>query len=504
MTMEFNAAGSPATDGGFDVEISEVTTSDADLLERLIGASTRIPGLTLVTSSNLEILKSLGAGRDLIVSGPDRLASLTCAALPAIADYGLVLVVTNSLVSIRKLKTRFESLNIRTESFDLAPTKPEKRCIWEALDRDEIQILLVTPGRLSSRRFRERLKRRNASLIIIDQAQLMSPWSHRFEPNYRFLGNFLASLENSGKSPQKVALVWNPTPRINHDLSRLLGLKNPIEGRLAGCSKPELGLVAKVANTDDHRGEILTDALDQNETQCVIYCNNLKQLFDTEKLLADRREDFAVIRPGLPEFQMSSIRKRFESGELRIVATIGPFLSQIDSAPGVECVIFNGMPESPECLAREILTIEDSHFIRATIITSEKDYFQHRFLIDKNYPDALVMRACMQGVRDVFGSKLAVTPDTLVSHVKMATPYAVDDVEHCIQVLFREGVLEKVFDNDTQTMFVRFSLTLEEEVNFWHEYPLRKIDHVARLDKMREISLKDGDFARALQSSIRS
>lgn len=504
MTMEFNAAGSPATEGGFDVDVSEVATSGGSVLERLISASTQIPALTLVTPNNLEILESLGHGHDLIISGPERLASLTCAALPAIARCGLVLVVTNSMTSIRRLKTRFESLEIRTESFDLAPSKPEKRCIWEALDREEIQILIVTPGRLSSRRFRERLKRRSTSLIIVDQAHLMSPWSHRFEPNYRFLGSFLGSFGNQSKPTQKIALVWNPNPRINHDLSKLLGLQNPVHGRLTACSQPGLGLESKVASSDADRSDILSSQLDLCEGQGVIYCNTIKQLFDTEKLLAERDEDFAVIRPGLDEFHLFAIRKRFESGELRIVATIGPFLSDIDSAPGLEFVIFNGMPDSTESLAREILTIDDAGFIKSTIITSEKDYFQHRFLIDKNYPDALVMRACVQGVRDVFGSKPAVTPDALVSHVKMATPYSDEDVEQCIQVLFREGVLEKVFDNDTQTLFVKFSLSLEEEANFWHEYPLRKIDHVARLDQMRQFASKEGDCARHLQSLIRT
>lgn len=505
MTMEFNAAGSPATDGGFDVDMSEVSTSDRHVLERLINASTQIPGLTLVTPSNLEILESLGHGHDLIISGPERLASLTCAALPTIAGCGLVLVVTNSMASIRRLKNRFESLQIRTESFDLAPSKPEKRNIWEALDREEIQILIATPGRLASRRFRERLKRRNTSLIIVDQAHLMSPWSHRFEPNYRFLGSFLASFQNQSKPTQKIALVWNPNARINHDLTKLLGLQKPIHGRLTACSQPGLGLESKVAASDAERFGILNSQLDISEGQGVIYCNNIKQLFDVEKLLSEREEAFAIIRPGLDEFHIFDVRKRFESGEVRIVATIGPFLSDIDSAPGLEFVIFNGMPESPESLAREVLTVDDASFIRSIIITSEKDYFQHRFLIDKNYPDALVMRACVQGVRDVFGSKPAVTPDALISHVKMATPFSDEDVEQCVQVLFREGVLEKVFDNDTQTMFVKFSLSLEEEeANFWHEYPLRKIDHVARLDQMRQFASKEGDCARHLQNLIRT
>jgi hypothetical protein len=503
MSMDFNAAGNPTVDGGFGADSIESSPTGQDVLGRLIDASANIPGLTFVSPENLEILEHLGKGRDLIVSGPDRLTSMACAALPAIAQCGLVVMVTYSMNSIRRMKSRFDGLNIRTESFDLAPSKAEKKEIWESMDRGDVQILLVTPGRLTSKRFRERLRRREISLIIVDQAQMMSPWSHRFLPNYRFVGSFLASLGTSNKAPQKIAIVWNPSGRVTHDLSKLLFLNNPYQGRLVADAVPSIGIESRPAPNDADREKMIGQEIERSVGQGVIYCNSIKQLYDTERLLNSRGEEFAIIRPGMDDFKISKTRQAFETGEIRIVAVIGSFLSDINSSPGLEFVIFNGLPESAETLARELFGVDDTGFIRGVILVGDKDYFQHRFLIDKKYPDALVMRACVQGVRDVFGSKNAVTPETLITHVKMATPFPGEEVEQCIQVLFREGVIEKVFDNDTQKTFVVFSLTAEEETNFWHEYPLRKIDHVARLDKMRDFASKDGDRVRHLQNLIR-
>jgi hypothetical protein len=106
-------------------------------------------------------------------------------------------------------------------------------------------------------------------------------------------------------------------------------------------------------------------------------------------------------------------------------------------------------------------------------------------------------------VRDVFGSKNAVTPDTLAAHVKTATPFPQEDVEQCLQVLIREGMLERVVDQDSGQTFVKFNASTEDEASFWHEYPLRKIDHVGRLDRIREFVAKDGDRSRQLLSLIR-
>jgi superfamily II DNA helicase RecQ len=503
MSMYYNAASCPDSNDGFSAESLQSSLSGHDVLGRLVDASTKIPGLTSVSPENLEVIEHLGSGRDLIVTGPDRLASITCAALPAIVGCGLVVVVAHSMNSIRRMKTRFEGLKITTESFDLAPTKAEKREIWERMDRRDVQILLVTPGRLASHRFRDRLRRRVISIVIVDQAQLMSPWSHKFLPYYRFVGPFLASLQSHLGRPQKIAIVWNPNARMTHDLTKLLELNNPYEGRLLPDATPGYGVECMTGPSDPDRAKIILQELNRSGGQGVIYCNSIKQLFDTTHLLESKNEEFAVIRPGMDEFTTTGVRQQFESGQLRIAVVIGAFLSEIENTQGLEFVIFNGMPDSAETMARELFGVEDSRFIRSIVICSEKDYFQHRFSIDKNYPDALVMRACVQGVRDVFGSKTSVIPETLVTHVKMATPFPGDDVEQCLQVLFREGLLEKTVDHDTGTMYVRFSLSPEEEASFWHEYPIRKIDHIARLDRMREFSSKEGDRARHLQSLIR-
>lgn len=503
MSMDLNAASCSTGEPSYSAESLDGSPRGQDVLGRLVNASSCIPGLTSVSSENLEVIEHLGKGRDIIVSGPDRLASVTCAALPAAAGCGLVVVVTHSIQSIRRMKARFSAINVTTESFDLAPTKVEKRQIWDRMDRSEIQILLVTPGRLSSQRFRERLRRRDISIVIIDQAQLMSPWSHKFLPNYRFVGSFLASLQTQIKRPQKIAIVWNPNARVTHDLTKLLCLDNPYQGRLVPETVPGFGIECLTAATDADRIAIIEQELNRSGGQGVIYCNSIKQLYDTTELLTRKGEEFALVRPGIDDFTATKTKHQFEAGEIRVVVSIGPFLSELENTQGVEFVIFNGMTDSTETLGKEIFGIEDSGFVRALVICGEKDYFYHRFSIDKNYPDALLMRACFQGVRDVFGSKSAVTLETLSTHIKMATPYPGDDVNQCLQVMFREGLLEKVVDQETGTDYVSFSVSPEEEANFWHEYPLRKIDHVTRLDKMRDFASKEGDRARLLRSMIR-
>lgn len=505
MSVNFNVAGHPSIIGGFGDETLTSSPEGTDVLGRLLDASSKIPGLTFVSSQNLEVLGHLGAGRDLIVTGPERLASITCAALPAIAGAELVVVIAYSIQSIRRMKTRFEALQICTESFDLAPTKEEKRVIWEAMDRREVQILLVTPGRLSSDRFCSRLRRRTISVIVIDQAQLMSPWSHKFIPSYRFVGAFLSSLDaREDTAPtQKVAIIWNPNGRMMRDLTNHLSLNSPEQGRLTAEALPGLDIEFQSITAEAEREKYIVRELDRSGGQGVIYCNSIKQIYDTAALLESRQEEFGVIRPGLHEIEINKIRRNFEDGSLRIVVVIGVFLSDAETAQGLEFCIFNGMPDSVEMMGRELLGVEDAGFIRCIVLVGEKDYYHHRFAIDKNYPDPLALRACVQGIRDIFGHQNMLTPKAMLTHLSLAIPFPTDEIELCMQVLFREGVLKKILDSETNNVYVAFTNTAEGEADFWHDYPIRKINHIARLDQMREFTTKGQDTLRHFQNLIR-
>ena len=112
--------------------------------------------------------------------------------------------------------------------------------VEERLQRDEVDILLISPERLGNERFRDEVLVEIAeriTLLVIDEAHCISDWGHDFRPHYRLIERIARTLPPNLRLLATTATANN---RVMNDLRAVLGPE--LEVSRGDLSRPSLFL----------------------------------------------------------------------------------------------------------------------------------------------------------------------------------------------------------------------------------------------------------------------
>ena len=135
---------------------------------------------------------------------------------------GPALLVSPLLSLMRNQIAAAERMGVRA-----ARITSDNRDHWneveERLQRDEVDILLISPERLGNERFRDEVLARIAeriAFLVIDEAHCISDWGHDFRPHYRLIERIARTLPPNLRLLATTATANN---RVMDDLRAVLG-----------------------------------------------------------------------------------------------------------------------------------------------------------------------------------------------------------------------------------------------------------------------------------------
>src|SRR3954469_13161189 len=112
------------------------------------------------------------------------------------AGEGPTLLISPLLALMRNQIDAAERLGLRAHTVN-STNRDDWELVRELIERDEVDLLLISPERLNNRRFRETmlpLFARRVGLLVIDEAHCVSDWGHDFRPDYRRIRDALEQL----------------------------------------------------------------------------------------------------------------------------------------------------------------------------------------------------------------------------------------------------------------------------------------------------------------------
>src|SRR4051794_644450 len=152
------------------------------------------------------------------------------------AGEGPTLLISPLLALMRNQIDAAERLGLRAHTIN-STNRDDWDAVRDMLDRDEVDLLLISPERLNNRQFRDTmlpLFAARVGLLVVDEAHCVSDWGHDFRPDYRRIREALERLR-----PDAAVLCTTATAndRVVADVEEQLGgAAHTYRGQLARSS----------------------------------------------------------------------------------------------------------------------------------------------------------------------------------------------------------------------------------------------------------------------------
>ncbi|PWB98287.1 RecQ family ATP-dependent DNA helicase [Salinibacterium hongtaonis] len=221
-----------------------------------------------------------------------------------------------------------------------------------ALERDEVDVLLVSPERLNNPTFREQqlpaLVAR-MGLLVVDEAHCISDWGHDFRPDYRRLRDLIAQMPSG---VPVLATTATANSRVVADIAEQLGGAEvvTIRGPLARASL-RLG-VLRLPDSKTRLGWLLSHLGDLPGSG-IIYTLTVSAAEDTARLLRDAGHAVRAYTGQTDTGEREESEGMLKRNEVKALVATSALGMGFDK-PDLGFVVHLGAPSSPVAYYQQV------------------------------------------------------------------------------------------------------------------------------------------------------
>lgn len=290
-----------------------------------------------------EIIQSVLDGRDTLALMPTGGGKSLCFQVPTMVMGGLCLVITPLIALMKDQVENLRHHDIRAAAIYTGMTYEQQKVALDNCQWGPYHFLYVSPERLESAEFRERLTRLPICLIAVDEAHCISQWGYDFRPDYLEIGRIREIVD-----APVIAVTATATPEVAEDIMERLGFKekNLIK---SGFERPNLSYI--VRSTSDKLGQILSIAAAVKGTG-IVYVRNRRKCEELAAFLVAQGQSASFYHAGLGQRERAARQEKWKRDITRIMVCTNAFGMGIDK-PEVRFVIHYDVPDCLEAYFQE-------------------------------------------------------------------------------------------------------------------------------------------------------
>ncbi|MEO6357079.1 MAG: DNA helicase RecQ [Ferruginibacter sp.] len=293
------------------------------------------------------IIKNLLAGNDALVIMPTGGGKSLCYQLPAIISEGCAIIVS-PLIALMKnqvdLVRSYSSKDDVAHFLNSTLNKGQQKIVKDDLTTGKTKMLYVAPETLTKEENIEFFKDLNISFFAVDEAHCISEWGHDFRPEYRRLREMMELI--NADAPM-IALTATATPKVQSDILRNLGLRNP-KIFISSFNRPNLYYEILPKINKDQTVKSIVRFVSQNKGKSgIIYTLNRKTTEELADMLMANGIKAVAYHAGLDSKLRAERQDLFLNEDVQVIVATIAFGMGIDK-PDVRFVIHYNIPKSIE------------------------------------------------------------------------------------------------------------------------------------------------------------
>lgn len=326
-----------------------------------------------------EIIESVASGKDTLGLMPTGGGKSITFQVFSLSREGVCLVIT-PLIAL--MKDQVENLNrrgIKALAIHSGMSSLEIKTAIDNIVWGDYKFLYISPERIETQRFRERLKDMKVNLITVDEAHCISQWGYDFRPSYLKIADLRAVLPDV----PVLALTATATPVVVDDIQAQLKFK---EKNLLSKSFARDNLVYLVREQEDKLKYMVQSVL-KAKGSGIVYVRKRKLTREVAALLSEKNISADFYHAGLKTEIRSRKQEDWTMGKTRVIVATNAFGMGIDK-PDVRFVIHLDPPDSIEAYFQEAGRAgRDGENAFAVMLYNDADKLKLKKHITTAFPD---------------------------------------------------------------------------------------------------------------------
>ena len=347
-----------------------------------------------------EIIQSMLEGRDTLALMPTGGGKSLCFQVPTMVMNGLCLVITPLIALMKDQVENLRKRDINAAAIYTGMTYDQQKVALDKCQWGPYHFLYVSPERLESEEFRERLSRLPICLIAVDEAHCISQWGYDFRPSYLkiaeirdIVGDEAKRRKGDGTRIPILALTATATPDVVDDIQERLAFREKNVLRKS-FHRPNLSYVVRQTNK---KADEIVHILSKVPGSAIVYVRNRKRCQELAVYLQEKGISSDYYHAGLSSEERSAKQeawKKFKGESLetkgegtRIIVATNAFGMGIDKLD-VRMVIHHDLPDTIEAYFQEAGRAgrDEQRAFAVLLYDPSQDKAKARKRVADNYP----------------------------------------------------------------------------------------------------------------------